>query len=106
MLSWPIVYLKLKQLTIMSFLEKPLIAKNRVFANVGYEFNGEKFDYTITYGGKKRLPSTALNPGEYYSILKKNSEFNLQFFFFLKTHQNSLNLTSLYTPLFKVVQFR
>ena len=37
----------------MSFLEKPLIAKNRVFANVGYEFNGEKFDYTITYGGKK-----------------------------------------------------
>jgi len=86
MLSWPIVYLKLKQLTIMSFLEKPLIAKNRVFANVGYEFNGEKFDYTITYGGKKRLPSTALNPVEYYSILKKHSELLIFNFFSFSKH--------------------
>ena len=46
-------------------LEKPLISRNRAFANLGYEFNGWKFDYTITYSGKKRLPSTASNPVEY-----------------------------------------
>jgi outer membrane receptor for ferrienterochelin and colicins len=46
-------------------LEKPLIAENRAFGNLSYEFNGWKFDYTITYSGKKRLPSTALNPAQY-----------------------------------------
>ena len=46
-------------------LEKPLISRNRAFGNFGYEFNKWKFDYTITYSGKKRLPSTAANPVEY-----------------------------------------
>jgi len=46
-------------------LEKPLISRNRAFGNISYEFNGWKFDYTITYSGKKRLPSTASNPVEY-----------------------------------------
>jgi len=46
-------------------LEKPLISRNRAFANIGYELNGWKLDYTITYSGKKRLPSTASNPAEY-----------------------------------------
>jgi hypothetical protein len=46
-------------------LEKPLISRNRAFVNVDYEFSGWKFDYTITYSGKKRLPSTASNPVEY-----------------------------------------
>jgi outer membrane receptor for ferrienterochelin and colicins len=46
-------------------LEKPLISRNRAFANIDYEFNGWKFDYTISYSGKKRLPSTASNPIEY-----------------------------------------
>jgi outer membrane receptor for ferrienterochelin and colicins len=34
-------------------LEKPLISRNRAFANLGYEFNGWKFDYTITTVAKK-----------------------------------------------------
>src|SRR4029079_5879164 len=48
-----------------ALLEKPLTAKNRAFANLAYETNGWKFDYTISYNGKKRLPSTELNPPEY-----------------------------------------
>lgn len=46
-------------------LEKPLISRNRAFGNISYEFKGWKFDYTITYSGKKRLPSTAANPAAY-----------------------------------------
>ena len=41
--------------------ERPLIAKNRAFANLAYAVNGFKFDYTITYNGKKRLPNTQVN---------------------------------------------
>ena len=46
-------------------LEKPFTAANRAFANFGYEINGWKFDYTINYVGKKRIPSTAENPAQY-----------------------------------------
>ena len=46
-------------------LEKPLISRNRAFGNIGYEVNGWKFDYTISYNGKKRLPFTASNPVQY-----------------------------------------
>jgi hypothetical protein len=42
-----------------------LISKDRAFANLGYELSGWKFDYTITFNGKKRLPSTAGNPTPY-----------------------------------------
>lgn len=45
-----------------TLLQKPLIAKNRAFANLAYEVNGWKFDYTISYNGVKRIPSTAANP--------------------------------------------
>ncbi len=38
--------------------ERPLIAKNRAFANLAYAINGFKFDYTVTYNGKKRLPAS------------------------------------------------
>lgn len=46
-------------------LQKPLTAQNRAFANLAYETNGWKFDYTVSYSGKKRLPSTVSNPAEY-----------------------------------------
>ncbi|MBL0146449.1 MAG: TonB-dependent receptor [Chitinophagaceae bacterium] len=42
-------------------LQRPLISKNRAFANLAYAVNGFKFDYTITYNGKKRLPDTQEN---------------------------------------------
>lgn len=46
-------------------LERPLIAKNRAFANLAYAVSGFKFDYTITYNGKKRLPNTVANIPQY-----------------------------------------
>lgn len=46
-------------------LQKTLTAQNRAFANLAYETKGWKFDYTVSYSGKKRLPSTEANPAEY-----------------------------------------
>ena len=46
-------------------LEKPFTSKHRAFANLGYEYATWKFDYTVNYNGKKRLPSTINNPAEY-----------------------------------------
>jgi len=46
-------------------LQKPLTAANRAFANLAYELNGWKLDYTINYNGRKRIPSTSVNPDAY-----------------------------------------
>ncbi|MEO6837211.1 MAG: TonB-dependent receptor [Ginsengibacter sp.] len=46
-------------------LEKPFTAANRAFINFGYEIKSWKFDYTINYNGRKRIPSTKENPVEY-----------------------------------------
>lgn len=46
-------------------LKRPLLAPNRAFVNLAYEVKGWKFDYTISYSSRKRLPSTAANPEEY-----------------------------------------
>ena len=52
-------------------LQKPLQAKHRFFANIGYETtpkeNGSqwRFDYTLHTLGKQRLPNTASNPVQY-----------------------------------------
>lgn len=46
-------------------LQRPLTAANRAFANLAYAIGGWKFDYTINYNGKKRIPSTLNNPAEY-----------------------------------------
>jgi hypothetical protein len=46
-------------------LRKPLTAQNRGFGNLAYEVNGWKFDYTVSYNGRKRLPSTEINPLPY-----------------------------------------
>jgi len=43
-------------------LQKPLTAPSRAFGNIGYEISGWKFDYTVTYSSKKRIPSTSANP--------------------------------------------
>jgi len=50
-------------------LQKPFTAKNRAFANLDYETNGWKFDYTISYNSRKRLPSTQNNPEQYQQPL-------------------------------------
>ncbi|MCU7548764.1 TonB-dependent receptor [Chitinophagaceae bacterium LB-8] len=46
-------------------LQKPLTAQHRAFANLGYEVKGWKFDYTVSYNSKKRIPSTQQNPIAY-----------------------------------------
>jgi outer membrane receptor for ferrienterochelin and colicins len=46
-------------------LQKPLTSLNRAFANLDYDFKGWKFDYTVSYNGQKRVPSTAANPVMY-----------------------------------------
>ncbi len=46
-------------------LQKPFTAKNRGFANLDYELSGWKFDYTISYTARKRLPPTEINPVQY-----------------------------------------
>lgn len=42
-------------------LQKPFNAKHRAFANLAYETGSWKFDYTASYTGSKRIPSTITN---------------------------------------------
>lgn len=46
-------------------MEKSLTAQNRAFANFAYEYKKLKFDYTINWNGKKRIPETSSNPINY-----------------------------------------
>ncbi len=48
-------------------LQKALVSMHRAFVNVSYETKGKHwlFDATLQYNGKKRLPQTRNNPGEY-----------------------------------------
>ena len=46
--------------------DKPYVAKHRAFLNLGYEtVSNWKFDYTIQWQGRKRIPSTSSNPVAY-----------------------------------------
>ncbi|MBD0294105.1 MAG: TonB-dependent receptor, partial [Flavisolibacter sp.] len=46
-------------------LEKPFTARHRAFANLAYDVNGWKWDYTVNVVGRKRIPSTDTNPEIY-----------------------------------------
>ncbi len=52
-------------------LQKPLQARNRYFANIGYNTNEKengsqwRFDYTLHALGQQRLPDTSSNPEEF-----------------------------------------
>ncbi|MGO4290181.1 TonB-dependent receptor domain-containing protein [Chitinophaga sp. RAB17] len=46
-------------------MEKPFTSSHRAFANVAYAISGWKFDYTVNYNGRKRLPGTGENPVAY-----------------------------------------
>lgn len=58
-------------------LQKPLTAQNRAFTNFAYEIKGWKFDYTVSFSGKKRLPSTKANPVEYQRSSYSPSYFTM-----------------------------
>ena len=47
-------------------LEKPLSSKHRAFINIGFETADKwKFDYTLNWQGRKRIPDTSTNPEEF-----------------------------------------
>ena len=46
-------------------LQKPFTAKHRAFANLGYDLDGWKIDYTLNFIGNKRIPSTAENASQF-----------------------------------------
>lgn len=47
-------------------LARPLISRHRAFANLAYETRSKwKFDYTVQWLGKQRIPDTSVNPVEY-----------------------------------------
>lgn len=46
--------------------EKPLVSNHRAFINAGYEtLKHWKFDFTVNWQGRKRIPDTRLNPEAY-----------------------------------------
>jgi len=46
--------------------EKPLIAKHRLFLNLAYKISDKwRFDYTVQWFGKKRIPYTGSNPAAF-----------------------------------------
>ena len=65
--------------------ERALIAKNRAFVNLAYAVHGFKFDYTVTYNGKKRIPYTGTNlpayrlPGYSPQFLLMNAQVSKTF---------------------------
>lgn len=63
-------------------LQKPLLAQNRFFINLGYETEAKengaqwKFDYTLHSMGEQRLPDTSSNPVE-FQLGNYSSPYNL-----------------------------
>jgi len=59
-------YFDVQQTYQGNLLERPLIAKNRAFLSIDYAINNSwKFNYTITFNGKKRISNTTANPIQY-----------------------------------------
>ena len=59
-------YFDVQQTYHGNLLERPMIAKNRAFLSVDYATNNSwKFNYTITFNGKKRISNTTANPVQY-----------------------------------------
>ena len=58
-------------------MQKPLIASHRAFLNLAYETKNQwKFDYTLNWQGKKRIPFTESNP-EAYRLQEYSPDFFL-----------------------------
>ncbi|MBJ2173361.1 TonB-dependent receptor [Aureibaculum sp. A20] len=78
-------------------LESPLQAKNRFFANIGYEtqLNAKggnwRFDYTFNWIGQQRLPYTASNPVQ-YQLAENSPSYSLM----------NAQIAKVFTPNFEV----
>lgn len=59
-------WLNVKTDYLNGLLARPLIPEHRAFINLAYETKNKwKFDYTIQWLGRQRIPDTSLNPDEY-----------------------------------------
>ena len=58
-------YFNVKTTYSGELLSRPLISTNRAFISLDYSVRGWKFDYTVNYNGRKRIPNTAANPPQY-----------------------------------------
>nr|MCU0390983.1 TonB-dependent receptor [Thermoflexibacter sp.] len=57
-------------------LQRPLVSQNRAFVNLAYMTRSKwTFDYTVQWWGRKRLPTTTVNPEQY-----RLEEFSPSFF--------------------------
>ncbi|WP_282050614.1 TonB-dependent receptor [Maribacter aquivivus] len=80
-----------------SNLQKPLLAQNRFFANLGYETEAKengakwKFDYTLHALGKMRLPDTSVNEPA-YQLGEYSSPYNLMNAQITKVFSNTIEL--------------
>jgi outer membrane receptor for ferrienterochelin and colicins len=59
-------YLDVKTEYLSGLLQRPLIPAHRAFVNLAYETKNKwKFDYTVQWLGKQRIPGTGENPVAY-----------------------------------------
>ena len=56
-------------------LQKPFTSPHRAFANLAYDLNGWKFDYTVNYNSAKRMTGTVGNPEAYQRGTKSPDYF-------------------------------
>lgn len=56
-------------------LQKPFTSPHRAFANLAYDLNGWKFDYTVNYNSTKRMTETVGNPEAYQRGTKSPDYF-------------------------------
>ena len=80
-LRWAYRYLDVKSTYEGKLKERPLISKDRAFFNANYETRNKwKFNYTLQWNGKKRLPQTALYAEKTSpSYFQMNAQINKSF---------------------------
>lgn len=80
--------------------EKPLIAANRAFVNIGYATkNHWKFDYTLQWAGTKRMPATyATTEKSTPSYIQMNAQVTKVFNEKFEVYMGGENLTNYVQP--------
>ncbi len=58
-------------------LQRPFVSAHRSFISIDYSTNNQwKFDYTLTYNGPKRIPSTSNNPAG-FQLANNSPEYTM-----------------------------
>ncbi|MDH3652608.1 MAG: TonB-dependent receptor, partial [Saprospiraceae bacterium] len=73
-------------------LDKPLVAKHRLFLNIAYETKRNwSFDYTLNWQGKKRIPNTSTNPPN-YRLARHSTPFTVMHVQVTKSWKNKFDI--------------